>query len=124
MVWNDPAVGGDDAEVGSPGPQRLGHVGRLSGGRVEDRNLPSDREAPSRASQSLSAPGRGTVRLRHDSADDVIGVEQPLQGGYRELRRPEEHDYHLPARDSFLIFLTIRSFWRPRERSTKSVPSR
>ena len=76
---------------------------------------------------SLATAAR-TVGLGDDADHGVRRGDEPFEGWNRKFRRAEEHDphrrYHLPALASFLIFLTIRSFCRPRRRSTNNVPSR
>lgn len=72
------------------------------------------------------------VWLRYDAHDLMAGAQEGGQHRHREGRSPEErdaeamvrHDYHWPARASFLIFRTMRSRLIPRNRSTKSRPSR
>ena len=124
MLGNDPAVGGDDAEIGLPCAQRVGHLGRLQAIGLQHGKMPRDRQRLHRRIGNLLPAAARTVRLGDNTGHGVTGIQQELQRGHREPRRPEEHDHHLPVRDSFLIFLTMRSFCRPRRRSTNSVPSR
>jgi len=69
------------------------------------------------------APSARPIGLRHHAAHGVTRVEQFLERRDGELGGAEEHHaktggspasgrrgYHLPVRESFLIFRTIRSF--------------
>src|SRR4029079_8758116 len=110
MLGNDASVRGDDAQVGSPGPQCIGHVRRFQTFGLIDRTPALDVERLHRCVANLLSPPTRPVWLGDYACYRMRGVEQTPQGGHRELRRPEEHHYHLPARESFLILRTIRSF--------------
>ena len=126
-VGNQLAVGGHHAEVGSQRLELAGHVRIAQGGGLQHRQSAFDGQRLHRSGGHLLSPAAGPVGLGDDAGDLMAGREQFLERGHREARRAEEHDaqaHHFPVRSSFLIFRTMKSFWRPRSRSTKSVPSR
>ena len=100
----------------------VGNLRRLQAIRLEHRNRRVPRaSALTGASRDLLSAAARPIGLGNDARHRC---ERNRAGGCSvgtaKLRRPEEHHYHLPARDSFLILRTIRSFCSPRRRSTKT----
>ena len=83
---------------------------------------------PSPARRSPSGRGRGGDRAasprrrRRAATRSAPRASAPRSAACRRRRRGVR--YHFPARSSFRILRTMKSFWRPRNRSTNSLPSR
>ena len=123
-VGNQPSVCGDDADVGRPVTQRLGHFRLLEALRLDDGSPRSAASALTGASVTFWPRPRGRSGWVTTPHDPMARVEQRRNVGTANCGVPKNDDYHLPARVSFLILRTIRSFCRPRSRSMNSVPSR
>ena len=126
-VGNQLTVGRHDAKVGPQRRELAGHGRIAQGGWLQHCQAAFHGQRLDGPRGHLLSSATRPVGLGDDAGDLVAGTEQRLEGGHREPGRAEEHDaqgHHFPVRSSFLIFRTMRSFWSPRSRSTKSVPSR
>jgi hypothetical protein len=110
MLRNDAAVRGDDTEVSLSATQRVGHVGWLQTVRLIDRDPSFEGERFHGSVADLLSSATWPIWLGDYACDRMRRIKKAPQGGHRELRCPEEHHYHLPVRESFLIFRTIKSF--------------
>jgi len=110
LLRNDAPVCGDDTEVGSPAPERLRDLRRLQTVWLIHGNPAFEgKRFHGRMGDLLSSAARA-VWLGDHASDRMRRVDEAPKGGHRELRCPEEHHYHLPVRESFLILRTMRSF--------------
>ena len=128
-VGEDLSVRGDDAEVRAQRGEAVEKRLILQAFRLQHGKAGGERARLHRRVRHPVAAAARAIRLCHDADHGVWRCgEQRVERRHRELRRAEEHDskpvYHLPARESFRIFRTMRSRLMPRRRSTNSVPSR
>ena len=105
LVGQDPAVGGDDAEVGVPGPEGVQERGVFHLRGLEDRQSRGDRACFHRRVRHLLAAAARPIGLGDDAGDGVRRRrEQRLERRDRELGRAKKDDldalHHLPARVS------------------------
>ena len=130
VLGQDPAVRGDDAEVGLQAAKLTEKEAVLETGGLQDRQRGRNRaRLDRRIGRLLAAPVR-PIRLRHDTDDGMRRLQQGVERGNGKRRCAEKDDpdrtpfYHLPARDSLRIRRTITSRLMPRRRSTNNMPSR
>jgi hypothetical protein len=129
-VGQNPAVGGDNAEIRLDRLQVVEKDRIFQAFRLENRQTGCHRAHLHRSVARPVAAAARSIGLRDDADEAVARLEERVERGDRELRRAEEHDpeagslYHLPVRVSFRILRTMRSRLMPRSRSTKSIPSR
>ena len=124
-VGQDPAVGGDDGQVGLVRCDLLPEVLRPEPLRLEHRDAVLRREALDRGRADPASPAPRPVRSGDGGDDAVRGVEQALERRQGEGGSSEEDGlYHFPVRCSLWILRTISSRLSPRSRSRNSEPSR
>ena len=110
LLGDDASVGRDHAQIRLPCSQRVRDLGRFQSIRLKYRKTTFERERLYRRMRDSLATTTRPVWLGDDTSHPMWRVQETSQGGHRKLRCPEEHHYHLPVRESFLIFLTMRSF--------------
>ena len=124
----DLAVGGDHTQVRRPARERLR--------RPRDREAAPAERPGVRAARAVILTGAsvtfcprprgrsGWVTTPTTWCGDLIRCSSEGTANCGVPKNTTRIRYHFPARASFLILRTMRSFCRPRRRSTKSVPSR
>ena len=121
------AVGGDDAQIGSKGGQRVDEAAVFQPLGLQNRHARIERAAFHRRIGCFLPAAPRPIGLRHDADHVMPGAEQRVERRHGKCWRAEKDNaqrHHFPARVSFRILRTMRSRLMPRSRSTNNAPSR